>query len=270
VVGASVGDPDDLFDCNGFAVASVEGRNLCTDVCDPDNDICPYGMRCEVVACECAQEFNNQCFAFLCGENQVSDDNIPVCVPENGFTATCTTDVDCQRGDYCGPDGACRVEDRPVDGNDGCGVCDVCESDADCLGRGRCLGTNRGQQPGVCLWTCDDVDVCPGNSECQLYTNTDRGFSINVCVAPGDHGDEPTFQEMCADYDCVTSCRDDVACPDGFRCNQGSCEAVVVGDVTPPATQLSVRGAGLASTCGAGGAAHVVVMAMLLLRRRRR
>jgi subtilisin family serine protease len=267
-IGSNVGDPDEGFSCaNGITVVTPEGRLLCSDFCDPEGpSACPYGMTCQTAGCECSVEFQGNCFAFQCTPGAGGEPLVDVCAAANGYTETCTRDVDCQVGDYCGPDGLCRVDDRPVDENDdGCDVCKVCVDSSECRGRGFCAGTRGGQQPGRCVWGCSDIDPCPANSECQIY-ETRRG-DVPVCVAPGEPPTAATIDELCGDFECASVCRDDIACPDGFRCNDGTCEEVVVIDVQP---ELSVGGAGLARGCQSIGTSSFWVLGLVWLRRRRR
>lgn len=230
------GNPNDFFSCfspqigTSVVVASEQGRQLCGDICfaadaRADSGACPFGFHCASADCECTAPSNVGCFEFLCDidsdpQPDESDFFFPVCLPNPGHADKCTSDVDCQLGDYCKKDSAspddvgdCRLDDR-----EGCDICATCADDADCLGRGVCIGT-RDDGIGECSWACGDADPCPGDSVCR---EVEAQFgTLFVCLSPNG-GAQP--EDRCdSQYVCQVACRDDVACPRGFSCDAGTC-----------------------------------------------
>ncbi len=266
---ASAGEPNDFFACfssqigASLVVTTDGGRELCGDVCFSDEPgACPYGFSCRSADCQCSAQ---GCFQLDCGPDDdpahpdPSDFAFPVCLPNPGHADTCSSDLDCQTGDYC-KDGACRLDDRG-----GCDICSACASDDDCAGRGVCIGLQN-DGVGQCAWACEDSDPCPGDSVCRAVDA--RHGQLKVCLSPEGGTDEATRCDP--SYTCSVACRDDVPCPDGKICQSGAC----VVDVTPgDGKNVGVAGGGChcGASSGADGAAALALLALFgALRRRRR
>lgn len=245
----AVGDPNSggpadfgsCFNPQFFAsviVPSQEGRELCSDICFSDDPAgCPYGFHCADTTCECTREGGFGCREYTCFEAGPAGSGqgnffSPICVPDPGHADVCTSDFDCQAGDYC-LEGRCRYDDRA-----GCDVCATCTTSADCGGRGVCLGTLTAQgaeQPGVCATACDDGEACPGTSSCrdvEIFSMRGNGQVRPVTVQACLDDRVPTFsgatpQDYCEGFACEVPCRADVPCADGLVCSDGAC-------VTPP------------------------------------
>lgn len=260
------GDPNDLFGCfspqigTSVVVVTEAGRELCGDICFDDGlGACPFGFSCASADCVCTGESNFGCFEFTCGADpdpqlDESDFVFPVCLPDPGHGDKCDSDVDCQRGDYCKANpqgrGDCRLDDR-----DGCDICNTCASDDDCRGRGLCIGA-RDDGIGECVWSCGDVDGCPGDSQCR-FIDGQRG-SLQVCISP--EGGRTAADRCDPDYICEVACRDDVRCNFGSTCVDGAC--VASEPPVPPVT-------GCASATGAELGLALTALAAARRRRRR-
>jgi hypothetical protein len=233
------------------------------------------------VTCECTRDSNFGCREFTCFEagslgSGRGDFFFPICVVNEGHADVCASDADCQAGDYC-VDGRCRIDDRA-----GCDICTTCTTSADCGGRGVCIGTNNGSQPGVCATACDDGEKCPGNATCRTVTlqNGRRTQDVQACL----DGDVPDFdgataQDYCEGFVCEVACRDDVPCPNAADvCTDGVCgpppaEGEGEDDGIDPAAIELGGGGPRCSGCSAGGAdmgLFVGLCALALGRRRRR
>jgi subtilisin family serine protease len=280
----SAGGPADFGACfnrqigTSVVVTSGEGRSLCGDLCfDDAPSSCAYGFHCADVACECTRDSRFGCFEYTCTEVSPNAANFffPVCVPDPGHGDECTSDFDCQLGDYCaesdaGP-GHCRIDDRA-----GCDICKPCNDSSECGGRGTCIGTNNGENPGVCSVACDDGEPCPGNSECRELI-TRRG-TIMACLGTiPSFADDDTALDLCVDFVCEVDCRDDVPCDDGLVCKDGTCVAQGDDDDDQQTGDEDNGDAttimGCASCQAAGGDASLglgLALASLLVRRRRR
>lgn len=271
---ATAGEGNDFFNCyaplvGGAVFARTEGgRELCVDICASNEPgACPYGFSCVTADCDCATP---DCFELLCEDddtpgNDATDFPLPVCMPKAGHADVCVVDVDCQNGDYCGPDGACRLDDRA-----GCDVCNTCTAQEDCLGRGRCFGL-RDDGVGECLWLCEDVDPCPGDSVCRPI-DFFGGDQVLACVSPeggsgGDDRCDPAYQ-------CTVTCRDDIPCGEGLVCDDGACvPAPEEPEPTPDpneVVELTVGGGGCQGCAQAGPLAPLAFALLALGRRRRR
>jgi MYXO-CTERM domain-containing protein len=276
----NAGGPADFNACfNGQIGTSVvvttgEGRELCGDICFDDSPAsCAYGFHCAEVTCTCTRETQWGCFEFTCTEAPPgrTDFFFPVCVPDEGHGDVCASDADCQFGDYCAAiengQGRCRIDDRA-----GCDVCQPCNDSSECGGRGVCIGTNNGQNAGVCSVACDDFEACPGNSECREYA-TRRG-TVLACLGTASAFDAgATAVDLCADFVCEVGCRDDIPCDDGFVCKDGTC--VVAPPPPPPADDDDgVVTLGGGPDCNGGGTSPASLVAALVAlfaaRRRRR
>jgi hypothetical protein len=241
------GNPNDFFSCfspqigTSVVVESELGRQLCGDICfapgaASDSGACPFGFHCASADCECTAPSNVGCFEFVCGEDDdpqldETDFFFPVCLPNPGHADKCSSDLDCQFGDYCkktsaSPDdvGDCTLDDR-----DGCDICAPCSSDDECRGRGVCIGT-RDDGIGECSWACGDADACPGDSVCR---EVEAQFgTLFVCLSP--NGGALPENRCDAQYQCEVACRDDVPCARGFSCIDGACERDPIPDEEPP------------------------------------
>ncbi len=273
----NAGGPADFGACfNGQIGTSVvvttgEGRELCGDICFDDSPAgCAYGFHCAEVTCTCTRETQWGCFEFTCAEVQPGrgDFFFPVCVPDAGHGDVCATDADCQFGDYCadldGGQGRCRIDDRA-----GCDICQPCTDSSECGGRGVCIGTNNGQNLGVCAVACDDFEACPGNSECREFT-TRRGTTL-ACLGTAPAFDASvTALDLCVDFVCEVSCRDDVPCADGFVCSDGECVVAPPPEKADDDDVTITFGGGPSCSSGAGVAPGFAIALLALLRRRRR
>jgi MYXO-CTERM domain-containing protein len=273
------GGPADFNSCfNGqigtsVVVVSGEGRELCGDLCFDDAPAsCAYGFHCAEVTCSCTRNTNFGCFEFTCAETSAGNGDFffPVCVPDEGHADRCTGDFDCQFGDYCADIvdgvGRCHVDDRG-----GCDVCQPCTDSSECSGRGVCIGTNNGQNPGVCSVACDDGEACPGDSTCREFQS--RRGPVLACLGTADDFEGATAVDLCADFTCTVPCRDDVPCGGGQVCVDSAC-------VDPPpspvddAADLTFAGGGLhCGGCQSGPDPSLpfgLALLALLGRRRRR
>jgi MYXO-CTERM domain-containing protein len=273
----NAGGPADFGACfNGQIGTSVvvttgEGRELCGDLCFDDSPAsCAYGFHCAEVRCECTRETRWGCFEFTCAEASPGTGEFffPVCVPDPGHGDVCATDADCQFGDYCaqieGGRGRCRIDDR-----EGCDICQPCTDSSECGGRGVCIGTNNGQNPGVCSVACDDFEACPGNSECREFS-TRRGPTLACLGTAPALDDAATPLDLCADFVCAVACRDDVPCDGGLVCKEGAC---VEPPPSPPVDDGEQITFGGGPSCSSGGNAPAglgLLLLGLLGRRRRR
>ena len=275
----NAGGPADFGACfNGqigtsVIVASGEGRELCGDICFDDSAAaCAYGFHCADVTCTCTRDTQYGCFEFTCVEapEGAGDFFFPVCVPDPGHADVCESDLDCQKGDYCAAvdngQGHCRIDDRA-----GCDVCQPCNDSSECGGRGTCIGTNNGQNPGVCSVACDDFEACPGNAECREYA-TRRG-TVLACLGNAPALDpSATAVDLCADFVCEVPCRDDVPCDDGFVCKDGACVVAPPPPPPPPDDDDDSVTLGGGPHCSSGNNAPtgVALVLLALVRRRRR
>jgi MYXO-CTERM domain-containing protein len=198
--------------------------------------------------------FELTCTALESTASTADVDSLPfsICLPEDGHADGCATDVDCQRGDYC-HGGGCTVDDRA-----GCDICSPCASDADCTGRGRCIGV-LDDGVGECVQACGDVDGCPGDSVCREIAGA-NDETVAVCLSP--RGGSAAEDRCDPSYTCTVACRDDVPCPRGEACVGGACAA-------PPATPATGCACG-ATASGTTWAAALAVLLRLLTRRQRR
>jgi subtilisin family serine protease len=273
----NAGGPADFGACfnrqigTSVVVTTGEGRELCGDLCfDDAPSSCAYGFHCAEVQCECTRESRWGCFEFTCTETDSGrgDFFFPICVPDPGHGDVCARDADCQFGDYCADidagQGHCRIDDRA-----GCDICQPCTDSSECGGRGVCIGTQNGQNPGVCSVACDDLEPCPGNSECREFTT--RFGTTQACL-----GTAPTLEatatavDLCADFVCEVPCREDVPCGDGLVCKAGTC-------VPPPPPSPSndddgevTLGGGAHCSSGTHAPTGLVLVLLAVLRRRRR
>jgi subtilisin family serine protease len=261
------GEPADFFSCfspqigTSLVVVTDSGRELCGDVCFGDGPgACPFGFTCRTADCECTGGGNFGCFEFTCVEddNPAFDNNdffFPICLPDPGFADRCSTDLECQTGDYC-VDGRCRLDDR-----EGCDICNTCTSNEDCLGRGVCIGL-RGDGIGECVWACGDTDPCPGDSVCRAIEN--RFGDLEVCISP--RGGRTEADRCDPDYTCKVACRDDVPCRPGQVCEAGTCVAAPPED---PDLPPGVSGGGCTCASGSGLPFGLALLALGAARRAR-
>lgn len=253
-------------------VLSDEGKELCGVTCFSDGaGSCPYGFHCAESSCDCTRlSQNGGCRELTCVEGFAGEFEIgPMCVPNPGHADVCTTDRDCQFGDYCEA-GTCVFDDRA-----GCDVCESCTDSSECAGRGICLGD--GGDVGVCTLACDDGEACPGNTECRtvIVSFFGREREARACVSPeGNDGDFIT--NACAGLTCqVAECRDGRPCGDGEVCVDGVCEDAPDENpdpTGPSADQLKLSGGGLRCAQGGNDPALVALVGAVVvgLRRRRR
>lgn len=263
----NAGDPLDVFNCfsrmfgGQILVVGDDGQRYCTDLCfDDAPGSCPYGFHCAYAGCECTGESNRGCWEYTCGEVGMNQSNLgTACFPDEGYGVVCATDDDCAAGDYCGPDGSCRVDDRG-----GCAVCEACTSDEECGPRGICYGL-RNADVGQCTRVCQSDDDCPGDSRCGEVEA--RFGTLNVCTAPG-----AAAGEVCdSSFQCEVACRDDVPCPDGKACEDGAC--VAVDEPAPPGGNdpkgVQEGGCGCRETSPESLLPFLGLLGLLLVRRRR-
>jgi hypothetical protein len=269
-----IGEAPTVLGCfTRLVVANDDGRAICSDSCFYDES-CPFGMLCGYTTCTCTVDIDGYCTEFTCtpstAENPEEDpDSFPACIPADGYGSTCTSDLDCPALDYCGPDATCRPDDRA-----GCNMCASCTTDTDC-GRGvDCLRTDPAAATGVCTQACTVDTECPGNTVCGVVAFPLFGAAaqdIQVCVPAS----AASIEAACAGFTCAVSCRDDVACPDGQRCESGACVAATAdARPIPPAPAITVlAGSGVASCAASSTSLNAawcaLLLALVVLRKRR-
>lgn len=243
-----------------------DGQAYCSEVCfTGGEDECPYGFHCSAASCTCTVSGNYGCREYTCSEtSSFNPEDWPFlqCFPNSGFGITCQRDEDCGVGDYCRPDGTCRIDDRA-----GCPVCAPCETAADCGPLGSCRALEDGSQR--CALLCEVNDACPGDSVCREVTFPSTHFASTqrVCVSPnnGANGEwcDPAYQ-------CTVACRDDVACPTGLVCDQGACVAAPIITADGGSNPGTVEGGcGCTTSNAAAPAGWMALVLGLLLGRRR-
>ncbi|MBI5509087.1 MAG: S8 family serine peptidase [Deltaproteobacteria bacterium] len=266
-VGVAVaGEPADFSKCiDDMAGAQVrvlgsDSQPYCTDLCAADvPGACPYLFHCGMAACDCTRQRGSWCVEYTCREvsnAMAADWPFSLCFANPGFGVDCATDTDCKLGDYCGPDGKCRVDDR-----DGCLACAACSSSDECGPRGRCmdLGDGSGSR---CIIPCVQNPGCPGNAACVDVPYRNRTIKACGSASPGANG------ESCDPaYTCTVGCRDDRPCPEGQICT-------VVGEcyTPPPPPPDDEKGCACGPTAPglAGPALFAAPMLLMLGRARRR
>jgi len=221
----TTGAPHDFrtcFDSLHFAyivTESDQGQAYCTDMCIKGSvETCPYGFHCGFARCDCTDEMGGfWCIEYTCREAAHPDFanwDTDLCIPDPGFGDECQDSIDCKLGDYCGPDGKCRIDDR-----DGCLACTECERDSDCGPRAWCVDLDDGLGER-CLVGCDTDGACPGNGRCADVSIGRMGRMYDVCISPWFYegpGCDP-------DWTCEVACRDDMPCAEGEICTElGAC-----------------------------------------------
>jgi hypothetical protein len=208
--------------CPDFTVTDDAGRRFCSELCF-GNDLgdCPYDFTCARATCNCLAFDGGECMLINCEQNEFAGDRL--CFPNDGYARECDDDDDCLAGDYCAPDGTCRVDDR-----EGCLVCESCSTDAECGPGGVCIQGEYDWTPW-CTHGCEsDVD-CPGDSVCGAIAIDRDGNTFRTCRGPAD---VPDYPGCAGDYVCNVGCRDDVPCTVG-DCVDGEC---VVAEPEPEPT----------------------------------
>jgi hypothetical protein len=243
------------------------GRTFCSNGCSSDAD-CPVGSTCADASCDCARSYaageNTFCVGTQCAQAMPGEGNSTVCVFGESYGDSCASDVDCPRNDYCGPDGECRADDRA-----GCEVCKRCTIDGDDCGDDEdCVGVISGARFGVCTHACSVDRDCPGDSQCvaATFTTADETFDASLCGYEGSTG--ATIAELCANRVCSVACRDDVPCPDGQRCDGGTCAVTTPINQTPGDIDV-IAGGGCTSTGDVASTAGVVFLLYARWARRR-
>lgn len=214
--GKQVCDPDtgDCVDC--LADADCDDKNPCTD------NICGTDLTCtfppnDDLSCDDGDACNGSEF---CKDGECVDGQ-PLNCDDGEFCngqETCS-DGGCVAGEpVCDPDQTCLEDDD---------VCvRECVSDADCLGRMQCLGSQCTRflvspiGPGDPEPPQPLQPTCATNDDCSTETPTCvDGYCLRPCS--GDH-DCPS-DEVCESSYCWPVCEDDGYCPDATFCFDGRC-----------------------------------------------
>lgn len=198
-----------IADCGGgeWQCASRGDAGFCTRVCTSGAD-CPGNSECFGI--------EGESFAICLNEDAAS-----VAVCHEDYVCTEAPDlcdgVSCGSGEACDPStGACV----PVGGEDGCIICDECESSGDCPG-GDCF--DFGGATPVCASACSTIADCPPGTDCVPFS--------------GPSGTET----LCVNADVATA----GVCPGGFVCEDepgNPCDGVSCppGEVCDPSTGACV------------------------------
>ncbi|MBW2703285.1 MAG: Ig-like domain-containing protein [Deltaproteobacteria bacterium] len=201
------------------------GKHCCSDgvckTCCTDID-CDDGVDCTVDSCSSA--------TFTC-ESEADDNLCPsgeACVPSEGgcFFVACGGDEDCDPGEHCCSDGACKACCTDIDCDDGidCTVdsCSsatfICESEAD---DNLCpTGTACEPSEGGCVFVVCDIDEecrpgehCCSNRTCRLCCYDNHCAMDEIC------NEEYECESICLTEteDCSWDLQD---CCEGLVCDQ--------------------------------------------------
>lgn len=190
---------DDCGSAGWVCAGDGSGGGVCTKLCAAFGD-CPGNSACynvgEVNVC-----LNEDAdVRGPCPSDYVCIDDSPV---DPCDTITCGADEICE-------DGSCV----PAGGDDGCVVCDPCDSSADCPG-GDCYGFEAGGGT-VCATPCSSDADCPPNTACWEFTSGGGG-TTSLCL----NADLETAGTCPSSFECVEEqdlCAD-VRCEGGATCD---------------------------------------------------
>lgn len=209
---------ESIADCGGgeWQCADGGGGGFCTRVCTSGAD-CPGNSECFGI--------EGESFAICLNEDAA---RVGVC--HEGYV--CTEDPDLCEGVSCGPGEACDPATGacvPVGGEDGCIICDECESFEDCPG-GDCY--DFGGATPVCASVCSTAADCPPGTDCVPFSGP--GGTETLCVnADVDTAGVCPSGFVCED-DPGAPC-DGVTCPPGQVCDPGTGACVDDGTTNPDA-----------------------------------
>ena len=205
---------DTIADCGGgdWQCASDGTGGFCTRMCDGGTD-CPG---------------NSACF-------DIEGQSFAICLNEDAGTAgvchidyVCTEEpapcdgVTCVSGEICNLlTGDCE----PVGGDDGCIICDVCESPDDCPG-GDCF--DFGGATAVCSMECESVADCPPGTDCLEFSGD--GGTSSLCVNPDVDSDGVCPSGFICEEEPTDPC-DGIRCPSGESCDPATGDCVDDGSI---------------------------------------
>jgi hypothetical protein len=235
-------------------VAAVTLGSGCLVVSGGDDGECYEYEVCETYCdqFECWEE---------CWWEEAESCNNPV-----GGDQACASDVECSEGLVC-VNNLCQR--RSTDDQGQAGLCQACESNADCVGEdAKCLLLNEsgGSAELVCGRSCSSNADCPGGFEClQLDANNSQclpeknGDGVRTCGTTPDL-ECTTAQDCAAGESCVNNeceppegseCQVDADCGAGDVCRSFDC----VAETEPECTDRSDCASGevcLDGSCEAG------------------
>ncbi len=197
-----------FLDCKGGACVSLtrRGQNLfCTQRCDPSEDKCPAGYKCELFGhlyryfC---RKTSGGSLGALCNKLGAADCKSKICVlPKAGSinkicSQSCDAKAPCPGGWECDRQQKACV---PKTGNKKIG--DACSKTEECI-NGTCVSNSAGKQ--FCSQVCTDSKQCPDKFECRYLGFTQR-YCLPKLAGTGKVGAPcPNGPGDCADGSCLT------------------------------------------------------------------
>ena len=217
----------DYTDCKSTQChTSVCDRGTCRLTQIQNNSDCNDYNKCTV---------NDVCRNGHCDGNQLN------CNTNQCSQPSCHKDVGCQyqhkeNGEACDDENECTIVDTCFEGLCASGVSKDCSAiDTDCkvgicdITSGECFAVNRNNG-----FVCDDSTSCTYNDGC--VDGTCKG-TVDPC-----YDNNPCTYDKCIEgvgcmiqhrYDngtCIAGCTDNIHCPDGYVCHDGTCLNIPVGD----------------------------------------
>jgi len=236
-----------VYDASQGALRADDIAGLCFLYPKCESTGCPTGFECRSDGC--SQACPTDAATGRCTTDQVCAPKGCISLDECAATNclkkdSCTSVADCDLGEYCTPEGACKTGERAFG--------DACSASNECA-HSVCVAS-------VCVPACIASADCAPDASCSLDVDTSMPPGRGVCVGPEKPLGQPcTESNECLGGECLAGASEDPVCT--RLCGEGepecpapwSCSVVKGRSVCTP---LDGPAGGCSVTLSAGVPSH--------------